>query len=74
MSKVKFECYNCGEPVGLGELLLVDLLVEDLDEEKSESLADMFSHCTGPTYKFHDSQDGSGIANLCNKCFHEIIN
>jgi hypothetical protein len=62
----QLECFSCGEPATIEELLLVDHLIE-----ASPCFADIsetFSHCIGVEHEFHGN-----VVNCCAACYAAIV-
>ncbi len=62
----RHECFSCGEPATIHELLLVDNLIEASPCFKD--ISENFAHCTGEDSVFHDN-----IVNCCAACYAAIV-
>nr|MDO8086976.1 hypothetical protein [Candidatus Sigynarchaeum springense] len=62
----RLECFSCGEPTTLSELLLVDNLIEASPCFKD--ISENFAHCTGDDSVFHDN-----VVNCCPACYAAIV-
>ncbi len=64
--KSRMECFSCGEPATIEELLLVDHLIESSPCFKD--ISENFAHCTGEDSLFHDN-----IVNCDAACYAAIV-